>query len=97
MKPFAAIKISGQLFSLQSQHPPPPTHIISLALLIMHGMVHCYKLHVTEDLYSCDTADSNPVYDAFLITFYVSRAMRKCVLCHMRTTKAQISLGIRAV
>ena len=23
---------------------------------------------------------------------YMSRAMRKCVLCHMRTTKAQISL-----
>ena len=27
----------------------------------------------------------------------VSQAMRKCVLCHMRTTKAQISLRIRAV
>ena len=26
-----------------------------------------------------------------------SRVMRKCVLCHMRTTKAQISLRIRAV
>ena len=26
-----------------------------------------------------------------LFTFYLSRAMRKCVLCHMRTTKAQIS------
>ena len=25
----------------------------------------------------------------------MSRAMRKCVLCHMRTTKAQISLHIR--
>ena len=29
--------------------------------------------------------------------FYVSRAMRKHVLCHMRTTKVQISLHIRAV
>ena len=28
---------------------------------------------------------------------HVSRAMRKYVLCHMRTTKAQISLRIRAV
>ena len=28
---------------------------------------------------------------------YVSRAMKKCVLRHMRTTKAQISLRIRAV
>ena len=28
---------------------------------------------------------------------YLSRAMRKCVLCHMRTIKAQISLRIRAV
>ena len=28
---------------------------------------------------------------------HLSRAMRKCVLCHMRTTKAQISLRIRAV
>ena len=28
---------------------------------------------------------------------WLSRAMRKCVLCHMRTTKAQISLRIRAV
>ena len=27
----------------------------------------------------------------------MSRAMRKCVLCHMRTTKAQISVRIRAV
>ena len=27
----------------------------------------------------------------------MSRAMRKCVLCHMRTIKAQISLPIRAV
>ena len=24
------------------------------------------------------------------IQIYMSRAMRKCVLCHMRTTKAQI-------
>ena len=30
-------------------------------------------------------------------TINMSRAMRKCVLCHMRTTKAQISLRIRAV
>ena len=31
-----------------------------------------------------------------LVLFYtLSRAMRKCVLCHMRTTKAQISLRIR--
>ena len=30
-------------------------------------------------------------------TLYMSRAMRKGVLCHMRTTKAQISLCIRAV
>ena len=28
---------------------------------------------------------------------HVSQAMRKCVLCHMRTTKVQISLCIRAV
>ena len=28
---------------------------------------------------------------------HMSRAMRKCVLCYMRTTKAQISLRIRAV
>ena len=28
---------------------------------------------------------------------HLSRAMRKCVLCYMRTTKAQISLRIRAV
>ena len=27
----------------------------------------------------------------------LSQVMRKCVLCHMRTTKAQISLRIRAV
>ena len=27
---------------------------------------------------------------------HMSQAMRKCVLCHMRTTKAQISLCIRA-
>ena len=27
----------------------------------------------------------------------MSRAMRKCVLCNMRTTKAQISMRIRAV
>ena len=39
----------------------------------------------------------------FLLTFlptlvlYMSQAMRKCVLCHMRTTKAQINLRIRAV
>ena len=32
-----------------------------------------------------------------LSIFNMSRAMRKCVLCHMRTTKAQISLRIRAV
>ena len=29
--------------------------------------------------------------------FHLSRAMRKCVLCHMRTTKAQIRLRICAV
>ena len=33
----------------------------------------------------------------FIIIFNMSRAMRKCVLCHMRTTKVQISLRIRAV
>ena len=27
----------------------------------------------------------------------MSQAMRKCVLCHMRTTKVQISLRIRTV
>ena len=27
----------------------------------------------------------------------MGQAMRKCVLCHMRTTKVQISLRIRAV
>ena len=27
----------------------------------------------------------------------MSRAMRKCVLCHMRTTKVQISLRIHTV
>ena len=32
-----------------------------------------------------------------LLQTQFSRAMRKCVLCHMRTTKAQISLRIRAV
>ena len=32
-----------------------------------------------------------------LIINKMSRAMRKRVLCHMRTTKAQISLRIRAV
>ena len=31
-----------------------------------------------------------------LSPFHTSRAMRKHVLCHMRTTKAQISLRIRA-
>ena len=31
------------------------------------------------------------------VSLRMSRAMRKCVLCHMRTTKAQISLLIRAV
>ena len=32
-----------------------------------------------------------------LLILYISRAMRKCVLCHMQTTKAQISLHIRIV
>ena len=32
-----------------------------------------------------------------LKTYYMNHAMRKCVLCHMRTTKTQISLRIRAV
>ena len=32
-----------------------------------------------------------------MVQLDVSQAMRKCVLCHMRTTKAQISLCIRAV
>ena len=27
-----------------------------------------------------------------ILCLYTSRAMRKCVLCHMRTTKAQIRL-----
>ena len=34
---------------------------------------------------------------AFICKINSSRAMRKCALCHMRTTKAQISLRIRAV
>ena len=35
--------------------------------------------------------------EASFSSIYMSRAMRKCVLCHMRTTKAQISLRIHAV
>ena len=31
------------------------------------------------------------------VSLYMSQAMRKCVLCHMRTTEAQISLRILAV
>ena len=34
---------------------------------------------------------------ACICQLQMSRAMRKCVFCHMRTTKAQISLRIRAV
>ena len=33
----------------------------------------------------------------YKILMHMSQAMRKCVLCHMRTTKAQISLRIRVV
>ena len=31
------------------------------------------------------------------LEIHMSQAMRKCVLCHMRTTTAQISLRIHAV
>ena len=34
---------------------------------------------------------------AHLVEYPLSHAMRKCVLCHMQTTKVQISLRIRAV
>ena len=33
----------------------------------------------------------------YFMRINLSRAMRKCVLCHKRTTKAQISLRIRAI
>ena len=47
----------------------------------------------------------NILYQTFILTKYqntiailqMSRAMRKYILCHMRTTKTQISLRIRAV
>ena len=32
-----------------------------------------------------------------IVYVHMNRAMRKCVLCNMRTTKAQIRLRIRAV
>ena len=41
--------------------------------------------------------ENNTGYPFKLRLWGVSRAMRKCALCHMRTTKAQISLRIRAV
>ena len=31
------------------------------------------------------------------LVFHMSQVMRKCVLCHMRTTKAQISMRIRGL
>ena len=37
------------------------------------------------------------LYCQAIILVKMSLAMRKCVLCHMRTTKTQISLHIRAV
>ena len=40
-----------------------------------------YLVENPEDRFSHDEAH-----------IYMSRAMRKCVLCHMRTTKTQISL-----
>ena len=40
--------------------------------------------------------DKCKVPPCFLKEKQMSQAMRKCVLCHMRTTKAQICLRIRA-
>ena len=38
------------------------------------------------------------LFDVYVSTvLYMSRAMRKRVLCHMRTTKAQIGLSIRTI
>ena len=47
------------------------------------------------DYFSSGGSDEQ-VNDRFS-SIYMSRAMRKCVLCHMQTTKAQISLRILAV
>ena len=46
----------------------------------------------TDDTHS---SLQNFCFDKYYL--YMSRAMKKCVLCHMRTTKAQITLRMRAV
>ena len=46
---------------------------------------------------SINLEKNNFILQSEFFCLQVSRAMRKCVLCHMRPTKAQISLHIHAV
>ena len=63
-----------------------------------HGHVNEHLIHHvinnTEDAaYAVPCVDRNRRY----VEDYLGHIMRKRVLCHMRTTKVQISLRIRAV
>ena len=48
-------------------------------------------------IFMSDRSGVSPSDSQNIKCIHMSRAMRKCVLCHMRTAKAQISLCIRAV
>ena len=59
--------------------------------LAFQSFVNQFKKKHTHNSFIC--CDDNSAND----DFYLGQVMWKCVLCHMRTTKVQISLRIRAV
>ena len=75
------------------------------SIMVVLGELKILSLRITVWHYSASFVMPNSktcdaIFNPHLITIkgsYMSRAMRKCVLCHMRTTKAQIRLRIRAV
>ena len=64
--------------------------VLRIIVIIIEQMVRCRIMSA----YVCLLIRRWPSA-RFSYLIEMSRAMRKCVLCHMRTTKAQISLRIR--
>ena len=84
------------------------TFILLKLQLRANGFVHIDALDPSKEM--LDVAKKEGLYENYFVDFLnekqlpippgnfnMSQAMRKCVLCHMRTTKAQISLRIRVV
>ena len=63
---------------------------------VLWFLIKEYKVSIIDNEASFDILSSGVHLKSWCLC-EMDQVMRKCVLCHMRTTKVQISLRIRAV